>query len=134
MTADQHQAVAQGHVTVRLVPEEAVRDVPHAGMTRHVEAAPETGHIDPAAAARWHQAQSELASLIRDENQAIGQVPEGEREVLLPRQPGGRAGNEGSSSSTRPKPPSRKSIRSAEWQKYRIQPQVRGGPAPPLTA
>lgn len=76
----------------------ALRDLPYAVMTRHAEAGQEittsvpvlaeadqeAGHIDPAAAARWHQAQSELASLIREENQAIGQGPEAQREALLP--------------------------------------------------
>ena len=39
------------------------------------------GHVDPAAAARWHQAQTELAALIRAENR-LSAGPG--REALLP--------------------------------------------------
>ena len=134
MSADQRQTVGEGHVTVRLVvPEEAVRDLPSAGMTRHAEAAPETGHVDPAAAGRWHQAQSELASLIRDETQTIGQAG-AEREVLLPDSLADWTGDEGRPARTGRSRPTenradRLNGRSAEYSS-----QVRGGPAPPLTA
>lgn len=50
-------------------------DVPHAVPSRHAEA----GHVDPAAAARWRQAQTEMVGLIREENRAIAQDPEAER-------------------------------------------------------
>jgi hypothetical protein len=40
------------------------------------------GHVDPAAAARWHKAQTELVGLIREENQIIAQDPAAE--PLLP--------------------------------------------------
>jgi hypothetical protein len=43
------------------------------------------GHVDPAAAARWHQAQTELAGLIREENRTAGlDQPEADRKELLP--------------------------------------------------
>jgi hypothetical protein len=42
----------------------------------------EAGHVDPAAAARWHQAQSELVGLIRADNRVLDRAPEAER--LLP--------------------------------------------------
>lgn len=52
--------------------------------TGQPEAVQETGHIDPAAAARYRQAQAELVGLIRDENRAIGQQPQADREKLRP--------------------------------------------------
>jgi hypothetical protein len=42
----------------------------------------EAGHVDPAAAARWHQAQSELVGLIRADNRVLDRAPEAAR--LLP--------------------------------------------------
>jgi hypothetical protein len=42
------------------------------------------GHVDPAAAARWHQAQTELVGLIREENRVGLDQPEAERRELLP--------------------------------------------------
>lgn len=46
------------------------------------EASQKAGHVDPAAAARWHQAQTELVGLIHRENRILGQDPEARR--LLP--------------------------------------------------
>jgi hypothetical protein len=46
------------------------------------EAVQETGHINPATAARCRQAQTELVGLIRGESRALGQEPEAERQVL----------------------------------------------------
>jgi hypothetical protein len=43
------------------------------------EASRENGHVDQAAAARWHQAQTELADLIREENRIVGQPAEAAR-------------------------------------------------------
>lgn len=43
------------------------------------EATREDGHVDPAAAGRWHQAQTELAGLIREDNRILDQAPETER-------------------------------------------------------
>ena len=62
--ARRYPAPASGHETT-----------PHAaqGRTGAIQA---DGHVDPAAAARWHQAQTELAGLIREENQAIARDPE----------------------------------------------------------
>jgi hypothetical protein len=40
------------------------------------ESGQESGHIDPAAAARWHQAQTELAGLIRAEGRTLAADPQ----------------------------------------------------------
>lgn len=65
---------------------QAGEPVPGQGIDREVagqpEAVQETGHIDPAAAARYRQAQAELVGLICDENRAVGQQPQPEREAL----------------------------------------------------
>jgi hypothetical protein len=51
---------------------------PHVAPSRHAEA----GHVDPAAAARWHQAQAELVDLIREDNRGLDRPPEADREPL----------------------------------------------------
>jgi hypothetical protein len=53
---------------------------PGIAQGRHAEA----GHVDPASAARWHQAQTELVGLIREESRTIDHVPEADRKELLP--------------------------------------------------
>ena len=44
-----------------------------------VQADPGAGHVDPAAAARWHQAQTELVDQIRADNRVLNRAPEAER-------------------------------------------------------
>jgi hypothetical protein len=86
MTAGQRPYAGPGQVITvpGEVPEATVRGLPHAGMTRHREAGQESGRVDPAAAAWWHQAQTELAGLIRQEARTTDQVPEAGGEPLLP--------------------------------------------------
>jgi hypothetical protein len=75
---------AQGHTagTAHVaVPDGAARDV-HAAPSRHADAGQEAGHVDPAAAARWHQAQTELAGLIRAEGRTLAADPQAA--ALLP--------------------------------------------------
>lgn len=48
------------------------------------EASQEAGHVDPAAAARWHQAQAEMAALIRAENRLGTGHPGPGRAALVP--------------------------------------------------
>jgi hypothetical protein len=50
--------------------------------TEASEAGQEAGHVDPAAAARWHQAQTELAGLIRAEGRTLAADPQAA--ALLP--------------------------------------------------
>jgi hypothetical protein len=50
--------------------------VPDAARARPAEAGQETGHVDPAAAGRWHQAQTELVELIRAEGRTLAADPE----------------------------------------------------------
>ncbi|HET6190485.1 MAG TPA: hypothetical protein VFE59_26215 [Trebonia sp.] len=82
--------VAQGrtadaaHVAV---PDGAARDV-YVGVTRHAartepgtanpapEAIQPDGHVDPAAAGRWHQAQTELVELIHAEGRTLAADPQ----------------------------------------------------------
>jgi hypothetical protein len=47
--------------------------------THPARQAAEVGHVDQAGATRWHQAQTELVGLIREENQIVGQAAEAER-------------------------------------------------------
>jgi hypothetical protein len=47
-----------------------------AGATPAPEAIQPDGHVDPAAAGRWHQAQTELVVLIRAEGRTLAADPE----------------------------------------------------------
>ena len=49
---------------------------PNTDPARHAEAIEADGHVDPVAAARWRQAQTELAGLIREQNQATARDPQ----------------------------------------------------------
>jgi hypothetical protein len=73
------------YLTGRVTPAAAVTPPkttrPGPGASSAIQA---DGHVDPAAAARWHQAQAEMAALIRAENRLSAGHPDAGRAELLP--------------------------------------------------
>lgn len=63
------------------VPHDPPRDL-YIALSRHSGAIQADGHVNPADAARWKQAQTELADLIRAENRGVTRDPEAA--ALLP--------------------------------------------------
>lgn len=58
--------------------------IPLPDSGEHTGAIQADGHVDPAAAARWHQAQTEMVGLIREENRASIDQPAAGRAPVLP--------------------------------------------------
>jgi hypothetical protein len=73
--------VAAGYDVGQYLPPARTETVP---ATPAAEASQEAVHVDPAAAARWHQAQAEMAALIRAENRLGTGHPGPGRAALLP--------------------------------------------------
>ena len=82
ITAPEAQGAAFGAARLT-VPDSAARDLDVA-PPRRTAAIQADGHVDPAAAARWHQAQTELVGLIQEESRASVDQPDADRAAVLP--------------------------------------------------